>query len=62
MMYIKGEGVPENKVYAYMWLHLADSQGLGSITSETGKQTTPSQIEETESLSIKHKKKAYKKS
>ncbi len=63
-MYFKGEGMPENKVYAYMWTNLAMKQGLGSTASEylndISAQMTTSQIEEAEKISIERKKKSYK--
>ena len=63
-MYDKGEGVKEDKVYAYMWMNLAMNQGLGSTASdhkdEVAKQMTSAQIEEAEKLSIECKKKSYR--
>jgi TPR repeat protein len=63
-MYATGDGVPENKIYAYMWVSLAAAQGLGDnaikYKDEIAKQMTPSQIEEAERLSIECKGKGYK--
>jgi TPR repeat protein len=63
-MYATGDGVPENKVYAYMWVNLAVAQGLGDSAieykNEIAKQMTPSQIEEAEKISIECKGKGYK--
>jgi len=62
--YASGEGVVEDMVYAYMWVNFADSQGLGSTTSEYKsklvKLMTLSQIETAEKLTVECKQKAYK--
>ena len=63
-MYFKGEGIPEDKVYAYVWTNLAMNQGLGATASKylsgIAAQMTTSQIEEAEKISIACKKKSYK--
>ncbi len=63
-MYATGEGKPENKIYAYMWTHLAMSQGLGSTAKDylngISTQMTALQIEDAKKLSIECKNKSYK--
>ncbi|QMU60843.1 MAG: hypothetical protein GKR92_03700 [Gammaproteobacteria bacterium] len=63
-MYASGEGVPEDKLYAYMWVNAADIQGLGDSASEYKselvKQMTPTQIEAAEKLYAECKEKSYK--
>ncbi len=63
-MYDEGDGIEESKVYAYMWMNLAMSQGLGATASKhrdrIAKDMTSSQIEEAEKLSIQCKEKGYK--
>lgn len=63
-MYFKGDGVPMDKVYAYMWANLAKSQGLGDTASkylsEISTQMTTSEIEQAEKLTIECQEKVYK--
>jgi len=63
-MYASGEGVVEDKIYAYMWVNFADIQGLGKsaseFKSELVKQMTPTQIAAAEKLSLECKNKGYK--
>ena len=54
MMYADGEGVPEDLVYAYMWLNLSAAQG--DETAQTNKDVveqrmTREQIAEAQRLS-----------
>jgi TPR repeat protein len=52
-MYMKGHGVPQNNVRAYMWLSIADADGtLVADRSRdiVAKRMTPAQIAEAEKL------------
>lgn len=63
-MYATGEGVAEDKIYAYMWVDSADSQGLGSTAteykSELEKQMTAEQIDVAKNLLVECKEKGFK--
>lgn len=63
-MYANGEGVPQDNVYAYMWVGFANEQGLGASAKELKdklmSQMTASQIEAGDKLSQECKTKGYK--
>ena len=63
-MYASGEGVVEDKVYAYMWGSFAVDQGLGDTASEfisgLKQQMSPTQIAAAEKLAGECKTKGYK--
>jgi TPR repeat protein len=63
-MFASGEGVEQDNVYAYMWVHAAAIQGLGvtanKYKSELVKLMNPSQIEAAEKLYTECKGKHYK--
>ena len=63
-MYANGEGVPQDNVYAYMWVGFADEQGLGKSASEfknkVMSQMTASQIAAGDKLAQNCKKNGYK--
>ena len=63
-MYASGEGVEQDKVYAYMWVQAAAIQGLGDSANEYKNQLantmTPSQIEAADKLYAACKEKHYK--
>ncbi len=63
LMYAKGEGVPEDKVLAYMWWNLAAANGIEDASTNKGiiaKGMTPSQIEKAQELSRDCLKNNYK--
>ena len=63
-MYNTGEGVEEDKVYAYMWTNLAMLQGLGDTAeeylNEISVNMTETQIAEAQQKSEVCKKNTYK--
>lgn len=63
-MYANGEGVAEDKVYAYMWVNAADIQGLGKSASEfkakLASQMDTAQLDAAETLYNECKEKHYK--
>jgi TPR repeat protein len=58
--YHTGEGVPQDNLYAYMWVSLAVNQGLGATAEESlrmiSADMTASEIEEAKKLAIICKK------
>jgi TPR repeat protein len=58
--YHTGDGVPQDHVYAYMWVSLAAGQGLGATADESLRKIsadmTPSEIEEAKKLALICKK------
>ena len=62
-MYANGEGVAENKIYAYMWVNAADIQGLGNSATEykaeLAKKMNAEEIEVAEKLYSDCKEKRY---
>lgn len=63
-MYANGEGVAQDKVYAYMWVNAADVQGLGASASEykakLASQMDAAQMDAAETLYKECKEKHYK--
>ena len=62
-MYRNGEGVPEDKVLAYMWWNLAAANGNENASKNKGiiaKGMTSSQIEKAQELSRECLRKNYK--
>jgi uncharacterized protein len=62
-MYDNGEGVPEDKVLAYMWWNLAAASGheiASMIKDIIAKRMTSSQIAEAQKLSRECLKNNYK--
>ena len=62
-MYERGDGVPEDKVLAYMWWNLAAANGIEDASTNKGiitKRMTSSQIAEAQKLSGECLKKNYK--
>ncbi len=63
-LYAKGEGVPQDKIYAYMWANFADSQGLGAsaieLKNQLVAQMTTAEIETAEKLTLECREKSYK--
>ena len=62
-MYHKGDGVPQYKVYAYMWGHIAASSGDKDgfdERDEVAKKMTPAEIAEAEKLVSECVAKKYK--
>ena len=63
-MYAAGEGVAEDKIYAYMWGSFAVEQGLGDTANEfingLKKQMSQTQIAAAEDLATECKEKGYK--
>ena len=63
LMYYHGEGVPEDRVLAYMWWNLAAANGYEDASTNKGiiaKSMTSSQIAEAQKLSRECPKKNYK--
>ena len=63
VMYDNGEGVPEDKVLAYMWWNLAAANGDDGASKNKGiitKNMTSSQIAEAQKLSRDCLRKNYK--
>ena len=54
--YHAGEGVPQDNLYAYMWMSLAVKQGLGATAEEALRKIsadmTSSEIEEAKKLAL----------
>ena len=54
--YHAGEGVPQDNIYAYMWMSLAVQQGLGATAEEALRKIsadmTSSEIEEAKKLAV----------
>ena len=63
-MYASGKGVPQDNIYAYMWVSFADEQGLGDSASEfknkVMSQMSESEIETASKLAQACKTKGYK--
>ena len=63
VMYLNGQGVPEDKVFAYMWWDLAAANGIENASKNKGiiaKRMTSSQIAEAQKLSRECLKNNYK--
>ena len=63
VMYDNGEGVPEDKVLAYMWWNLAAANCIEDASTNKGiiaKRMTSSQIAEAQKLSRECLRKNYK--
>ena len=63
LMYQYGTGVPQDYVYAYMWLHIAATSGLKKAPKFRGivsKEMTPAQIEKAQDLARECVAKKYK--
>ncbi len=62
-MYALGQGVPQDFVYAHMWLNIAASNGhenAGKARDEVAKLMTPAQIEKAQDLARECVRKKYK--
>ena len=62
-MYVKGQGVIQDKVYAHMWWNIAASSGHKDLVKKRdiiAKQMTPSQLEKAQDLARECVRKKYK--
>jgi hypothetical protein len=62
-MYHKGEGVPQDYVYAHMWWNVVASNGDetgGKLRDKVAKEMTATQIAEAEKLAQECVRKEYK--
>ncbi len=62
-MYYKGEGIPQDNIYAYMWWNPAASNGNedgGKMRDMFARAMTSSQIAEAEKLACECIRKKYK--
>ena len=61
-MYYKGQGVPQDYVYAHMWRNVVAFNGYetGDLRDEVAKEMTAAQIEKAEQLAQECVRKEYK--
>jgi len=63
-MYANGQGVPQDYVYAHMWVNIAASSGQSNNASKNrdivAKEMTPSQLEKAQDLARECVRKKYK--
>ncbi|MDA8031528.1 MAG: hypothetical protein MPK62_10485 [Alphaproteobacteria bacterium] len=63
VLYVKGNGVPQNYIYAHMWYNLAASNGdeqAGEWRDSVASAMTPEQIAEAQALAAACLKNDYK--
>ena len=62
-MYAKGNGVPQDNTYAYMWLTIAGSNGFAAALHNrdiVAKRMTARGVSKAQSLALECMKKNYK--